>query len=94
MEVCEVSCDGRRTRCLGTLRLLVGHQSDLIGAQVSPGPVNQRSWLFVAQCWLAVDKADGRVERMLRVCTQGLGFAEVLRRTVHLETLVLDSSLR
>lgn len=50
-----------------------------MGAQVSPGPVDQRSWLFVAQRWLAVDKDEGRVERTLRVCTGGLSFGEVLR---------------
>ncbi|XP_008299033.1 polycystic kidney disease 1 like 1 [Stegastes partitus] len=37
-----------------------------------------RRWLFVGQCWLAVNKGDGRVERELRVCTQGIGFAKML----------------
>ncbi|XP_056869276.1 polycystic kidney disease 1 like 1-like [Takifugu flavidus] len=49
--------------------------------EVSPGPVNK--WLFVAQCWLAVDKDDGQVERTLRVCEQGITFAELLRLKLH-----------
>ncbi|XP_058481712.1 polycystin-1-like protein 1 [Solea solea] len=40
---------------------------------------SRRAWLFLSQCWLAVSKGDGQVERMLRVCTHGLGFAEMLR---------------
>ncbi|KAG7526791.1 polycystic kidney disease protein 1-like 1 [Solea senegalensis] len=40
---------------------------------------SRRAWLFLGQCWLAVNKCDGQVERMLRVCTHGLGFAEMLR---------------
>lgn len=36
-----------------------------------------RAWLFVAQCWLAATEEDGHVERMLRVCTEGIGFAQV-----------------
>uniref|UniRef100_A0A8C2ZWB2 Polycystic kidney disease 1b n=1 Tax=Cyclopterus lumpus TaxID=8103 RepID=A0A8C2ZWB2_CYCLU len=47
--------------------------------EVSRGHVKARAWLFVGQCWLAVNKADGRVERMLRVCTHGIGFAKILR---------------
>ncbi|XP_055363784.1 polycystic kidney disease 1 like 1 isoform X2 [Betta splendens] len=38
-----------------------------------------RSWLFVGRCWLTVSKGDGQVERMLRVCTGGMSFAEMLR---------------
>uniref|UniRef100_A0A3P8U3P9 Polycystic kidney disease 1a n=1 Tax=Amphiprion percula TaxID=161767 RepID=A0A3P8U3P9_AMPPE len=45
-------------------------------SEVSRGCV--RRWLFVGQCWLAVNKSDGRVERELCVCTQGLGFAKML----------------
>ncbi|XP_045922035.1 polycystic kidney disease 1 like 1 [Micropterus dolomieu] len=48
-------------------------------SEVNRGHVKGRAWLFVAQCWLAMNKGDGRVERMLRVCTQGMGFAKMLR---------------
>lgn len=86
VEVCEVSRGCLWTCCFLLLRFLIdGH---LIGVQVSPGPENK--WLFVAQCWLAVDKDDGRVERMLRVCERGITFAEVLRRAVHLCLRVLS----
>uniref|UniRef100_A0A3Q1FR14 Polycystin 1 like 1, transient receptor potential channel interacting n=1 Tax=Acanthochromis polyacanthus TaxID=80966 RepID=A0A3Q1FR14_9TELE len=37
-----------------------------------------KRWLFVGQCWLAVNKCDGRVERELRVCTEGIGFVKML----------------
>uniref|UniRef100_A0A674DR28 Polycystin 1 like 1, transient receptor potential channel interacting n=1 Tax=Salmo trutta TaxID=8032 RepID=A0A674DR28_SALTR len=37
-----------------------------------------RSWLFLGQCWLAVDEGDGQVERRLRVCDQGPGFTKLL----------------
>lgn len=85
VEVCEVSCGCLWTCCFLLLRFLIdGH---LIGVQVSTGPVNK--WLFVAQCWLAVDKDDGWVERTLRVCEQGITFAEVLQCTVHLRLRVL-----
>ncbi|KAM6908104.1 polycystin-1-like protein 1 [Lycodopsis pacificus] len=47
-------------------------------SEVSRGHVKGRAWLFVGQCWLAVNKADGRVDRMLRVCTHGIGFAKML----------------
>uniref|UniRef100_A0A4W5JPQ4 Polycystic kidney disease 1b n=1 Tax=Hucho hucho TaxID=62062 RepID=A0A4W5JPQ4_9TELE len=36
------------------------------------------SWLFLGQCWLAVDEGDGQVERRLRVCDQGPGFTKLL----------------
>ena len=49
----------------------------LVCLQVSREHVKGRAWLFVGQCWLAVNKGDGRVERTLRVCTQGIGFAKV-----------------
>lgn len=74
-------------------RLLFGPQSHLIGAQVSPAPASQRSWRFVAQCWLAVDKDDGRVERTLRLRPQGGGFTQVLPPTLHPQALVLEPSL-
>nr|XP_020465285.1 polycystic kidney disease protein 1-like 1 [Monopterus albus] len=47
-------------------------------SEVNRGHVKGRAWLFVGQCWLAVNKGDGQVERMLRVCTQGIGFAKML----------------
>ncbi|XP_050922890.1 LOW QUALITY PROTEIN: polycystic kidney disease 1 like 1 [Lates calcarifer] len=46
--------------------------------EVSEGIAKGRAWLFVAQCWLAVNKGDGQVERMLHVCTRGVGFAKML----------------
>lgn len=46
-------------------------------SQLNRYKVEGRAWLFVSQCWLAVDKSDGRVERMLRVCDQEMGFAKV-----------------
>lgn len=86
VEVCEVSCGCLWTCYFLLLRFLIdGH---LIGVQVSPGSVNK--WLFVAQCWLAVDKDNGRVERTLRVCEQGITFAEVLQCAVHLRLRVLS----
>ncbi|XP_076744692.1 polycystin-1-like protein 1 [Maylandia zebra] len=48
-------------------------------SEVLRGHVVGCSWLFAAQCWLAANKGDGRVERMLRVCTQGINFAQMLR---------------
>lgn len=59
----------------------------LVCVQVSRGHVEGRAWLFIGQCWLAAHKGDGQVERMLRVCTQGLGFAKVELSHTHLETL-------
>uniref|UniRef100_A0A3Q1IV35 Polycystic kidney disease 1b n=1 Tax=Anabas testudineus TaxID=64144 RepID=A0A3Q1IV35_ANATE len=47
-------------------------------SEVNRDYVKGRAWLFVGQCWLAVSKGDGKVERMLRVCTQGIGFAKML----------------
>nr|XP_046228097.1 polycystic kidney disease 1 like 1 [Scatophagus argus] len=47
-------------------------------SEVSRGHAKGRAWLFIGQCWLAVDKGDGRVERLLRVSTQGIGFAKML----------------
>lgn len=52
-------------------------QEGLVCEQVSRGRAEGRAWLFMGQCWLAVDKGDGRVERMLQVCTEGIGFAKV-----------------
>ncbi|XP_044196388.1 polycystic kidney disease 1 like 1-like [Thunnus albacares] len=47
-------------------------------SEVNRGHVKGRAWLFVGQCWLAVNKGDGQVERTLRVCNQGIGFAKML----------------
>lgn len=55
----------------------------VLSVQVNRGHVKGRSWLFVSQCWLAVSKGDGRVERMLQVCTQGIGFAKVEHSHTH-----------
>ncbi|KAM6900540.1 polycystin-1-like protein 1 [Xenentodon cancila] len=46
-------------------------------SEVKSGQVGGRSWLFVGQCWLAVNRGDGRVERMLRLRTHGTGFAKM-----------------
>ncbi|XP_061569536.1 polycystin-1-like protein 1 [Cololabis saira] len=46
-------------------------------SEVKSGQVGGRSWLFGGQCWLAVNKGDGRVERMLRLRTHGTGFAKM-----------------
>uniref|UniRef100_A0A3Q2Z1M3 Polycystic kidney disease protein 1-like 1 n=1 Tax=Hippocampus comes TaxID=109280 RepID=A0A3Q2Z1M3_HIPCM len=35
--------------------------------------------LFAGQCWLSASRGDGRVERMLRVCTRGIGVARMMR---------------
>ncbi|KAI9518702.1 hypothetical protein NQZ68_035093 [Dissostichus eleginoides] len=43
-------------------------------SEVSRGQLKGRAWLFVAQCWLAVNQSDGRVERILGKCTRGIGF--------------------
>ncbi|XP_034428977.1 polycystic kidney disease 1 like 1 [Hippoglossus hippoglossus] len=47
-------------------------------SEVTSGHVKGRVWLFVGQCWLAVNKGDGQVERALCVCTHGIGFAKML----------------
>lgn len=47
-----------------------------------------RAWLFIGQCWLAVNKGDGRVERMLRVCTRGIGFVKVELSHTPINTLI------
>ncbi|KAM8731306.1 polycystin-1-like protein 1 isoform 4-T4 [Acanthopagrus schlegelii] len=47
-------------------------------SELSRGHVRGRAWLFVGRCWLAVIKGDGQVERRLRVCTRGIGFAKML----------------
>ncbi|KAM3593069.1 uncharacterized protein V6R79_005557 [Siganus canaliculatus] len=60
-------------------------------SEVSRGQVKGHSWLFVGQCWLAVSEGDGRVERTLRVCTGGLGFAEMLR--LKMSDFLLDHHL-
>ncbi|KAK5877459.1 hypothetical protein CesoFtcFv8_024961 [Champsocephalus esox] len=47
-------------------------------SEVSRGQLKGRAWLFVAQCWLAVNQSDGRVERILGKCTRGIGFYKTL----------------
>ncbi|XP_041824818.1 polycystic kidney disease 1 like 1 [Melanotaenia boesemani] len=47
-------------------------------SEVNKGHVKLRSWMFVSQCWLAVNKGDGRVERMLLVGTHGISFSKIL----------------
>ncbi|XP_060950290.1 polycystin-1-like protein 1 [Limanda limanda] len=47
-------------------------------SEVTSEHVKGRVWLFVGQCWLAVNKGDGQVERTLCVCTHGIGFAKML----------------
>ncbi|KAJ4925292.1 hypothetical protein JOQ06_018027 [Pogonophryne albipinna] len=47
-------------------------------SEVSRGQLKGRAWLFVAQCWLAVNQSDGRVERILGKCTRGIGFYKML----------------
>ncbi|XP_072234365.1 polycystin-1-like protein 1 [Leuresthes tenuis] len=47
-------------------------------SELNKGHVEGPSQLFVSQCWLAVNKGDGRVERMLRVSTHGISFSKVL----------------
>ncbi|XP_029442948.1 polycystic kidney disease protein 1-like 1 [Rhinatrema bivittatum] len=45
------------------------------------------SWFFPAECWLAVDEGDGKVERELTSVTRGLGFRKLFycRLTEYLE---------
>ncbi|KAI9529092.1 hypothetical protein NQZ68_013399 [Dissostichus eleginoides] len=44
-------------------------------SEVSRGQLKGRAWLFVAQCWLAVNQSDRQVERILGKCTRGgIGF--------------------
>ncbi|XP_028289333.1 polycystic kidney disease 1 like 1 [Parambassis ranga] len=47
-------------------------------SEVKRGHVKGCAWLFAGQCWLAVNRGDGRVERMLCVCAGGIGFAKML----------------
>ncbi|XP_054622356.1 polycystic kidney disease 1 like 1, partial [Dunckerocampus dactyliophorus] len=46
--------------------------------KVSRADGEERTWLFVSQCWLSVSNGDGQVERMLRVCNQSIGFTRML----------------
>lgn len=43
--------------------------------------VGGSSWTFLAQCWLAVDEGDGRVERKLLALHRKLTFREVSAST-------------
>ncbi|XP_074549754.1 polycystin-1-like protein 1 [Halichoeres trimaculatus] len=52
------------------------HQVEV--SELNRGDVKGHTWFFVAQCWLAVNKGDGQVERRLQVCNKGIGFAEML----------------
>ncbi|XP_051910204.1 polycystic kidney disease 1 like 1 [Hippocampus zosterae] len=47
-----------------------------------PGRADARRLFFVGQCWLSASRGDGRVERMLRVCTRGIGVARMMRLTL------------
>ncbi|KAM8822788.1 polycystin-1-like protein 1 [Spinachia spinachia] len=47
-------------------------------SEVRSGHVKGQAWLFLGQCWLAVNKDDGRVDKMLRVCTHGISFSKML----------------
>ncbi|XP_034038147.1 polycystic kidney disease 1 like 1-like [Thalassophryne amazonica] len=47
-------------------------------SEVTCENVKGRSWRFLGECWLDVSQSDGRVERVLRVCSQDLGFTEIL----------------
>ncbi|KAM9332615.1 LOW QUALITY PROTEIN: polycystin-1-like protein 1 [Pholidichthys leucotaenia] len=47
-------------------------------SEMNGGHMKGRCWLFTGQCWLDVSKGDGQVERMLRVCTQGISFVKRL----------------
>ncbi|KAL6097956.1 pkd1l1 [Pungitius sinensis] len=46
--------------------------------EVGSARVKGRAWFFVGQCWLAVNKDDGRVDKMLRVGTHGISFSKML----------------
>ncbi|KAM4719111.1 polycystin-1-like protein 1 [Anableps anableps] len=50
----------------------------VVVSEVNRGQVEVRSWLFVSECWLAVNKGDGQVERMLRVCSEEIHFVKLL----------------
>ena len=65
----------------------------LLLIKVSGGQVKGRAWLFVGQCWLAAGKSDGRVERRLRVCTQGIGFAKVESSHTNVNTQIQKTPL-
>ncbi|XP_038126404.1 polycystic kidney disease 1 like 1 [Cyprinodon tularosa] len=49
---------------------------EVVVSEVKRAPAEARSWQFVSECWLAVNKVDGQVERMLRVCSQEIHFAK------------------
>uniref|UniRef100_A0A3Q2DVD1 Polycystin 1 like 1, transient receptor potential channel interacting n=1 Tax=Cyprinodon variegatus TaxID=28743 RepID=A0A3Q2DVD1_CYPVA len=50
---------------------------EVVVSEVKRAPAEARSWQFVSECWLALNKVDGQVERMLRVCSQEIHFAKV-----------------
>ncbi|XP_015242082.1 PREDICTED: polycystic kidney disease protein 1-like 1 [Cyprinodon variegatus] len=49
---------------------------EVVVSEVKRAPAEARSWQFVSECWLALNKVDGQVERMLRVCSQEIHFAK------------------
>lgn len=79
VEVCEVKADCfvfvlHVQRSVLVLPLWFVY---LLLIQVNRDRVKGRAWLFIGQCWLAASKGDGKVEIMLRVCVQGIGFMKV-----------------
>lgn len=90
VEVSEVSSNCWRMCCFLCARTfhLTNKTAFFFCVQVGRGHVRGRAWLFIGQCWLAVNKDDGRVERMLRVCTRGIGFAKVELSHTPINTLI------
>ncbi|XP_068094408.1 polycystin-1-like protein 1 [Hyperolius riggenbachi] len=53
----------------------IGHSPSLYLSHVIVKDLKSMScWFFYAECWLAVDEGDGKVERELTCATHGLGF--------------------
>ncbi|MEQ2307153.1 hypothetical protein AMECASPLE_015419, partial [Ameca splendens] len=50
----------------------------VVVSEVNRGQVEATSWVFVSECWLAVSKEDGQVERMLRIGSQEIHLAKTL----------------
>ncbi|XP_041039902.1 polycystic kidney disease protein 1-like 1 [Carcharodon carcharias] len=57
--------------------------------------LNGTSWFFPAECWLAAEEGDGKVERELILLTQGPGFKKLLysKLTEYLEDFHLWGSV-
>ncbi|XP_077481018.1 polycystin-1-like protein 1 [Stigmatopora argus] len=51
-------------------------------SEVGQTNMEGRTWNFVSQCWLSVNKDDGKVERMLHACTRGIGLTQMLQLTL------------